>query len=35
MRRYLHLAFDAELAHVQGVFDRLRLAFQKVEQPSE
>ncbi len=34
MRRHLHLAFDAELVHVQGVFDRLRLVFQPVSSPA-
>jgi hypothetical protein len=35
LRRHMHLAFDAEFAHVQSIFNRLRWVFQKVEQPSE
>ena len=34
MRRYLHLAFDAELAHVQRVCCRLRLGLQPVRSPA-
>src|SRR5258708_4133892 len=34
MRRHLHLAFDAELAHVQSAFDWLRLSFQPASSPA-
>src|SRR5713101_432997 len=34
MRRHLHLAFDAELLHVQSVFDRLCLVCQPVSRPA-
>ena len=34
MGRYLHLAFDAQLAHVQRVFCRVCLDFQPVRSPA-
>src|SRR6266849_9625003 len=35
MGRYLHLAFDAQLAHVQSVFCRVCLDFQPVRSPAD
>ena len=34
MGRYLYLAFDTQLAHVQCVFDRVRLGLQPVRSPA-
>jgi len=34
MRSHLHLAFDAELAHVQHILCRLRLGLQPVRSPA-
>src|SRR2546425_4755841 len=34
MRGHLHLAFDAELPHVERVFDRLPLGLQPVRSPA-
>src|SRR5438270_4955910 len=34
MRRYMHLAFDTELGHVQSIFGLLRLVFQPVSSPA-